>query len=162
MPLKDVPFIGTKKCLATLTNNSIILNTFAAWQESHSLLDTNISFLRRAPLWGNPNLSHHIADSLLWGWRDREIQTVADLYINDTFASFQQLKEKFNLPKDSFFKFLQIRDWVKEKSKEIFPDIPRETPLETHLCNKLCRSTKGIISSIYGIINGKLPVYDKT
>ena len=40
MPLKDVPFIGPKKCLSTLTNNSIIQNTFAAWQESHSLVDT--------------------------------------------------------------------------------------------------------------------------
>ena len=61
----------------------------------------------------------------------------------------------------NFFKFLQIRDWVNEKSKETFPGIPKETPLETHLCNKLCSSTKGIISSIYRIINGKLPVYDK-
>jgi len=160
--LKDIPFIGTKKCLTALTNNSIILNTFAVWQESHSLLNTNISFLRRAPLWGNPNLSRHIADSVLRAWREREIHTVADLYINDTFANFQQLNEKFKLPKESFFKFLQIRDWIKEKSKETFPYIPKETPLEFHLCNKLNESTKGIISSIYGIINGKLPIYDKT
>lgn len=62
IPLKTVPFIGTKMCLATLTNNSTILNTFDAWQESHSLLDLNILFLRKTPLWGNPNLSNHIAD----------------------------------------------------------------------------------------------------
>lgn len=162
MALKDIPFIGTKKGLTTLTNNSIILNTFAPWQESHSPLDTSTSFLGKAPLWGNPNLSHHITDSVLRWWREREIQIVADLYINYTFANFQQLNEKFNLPKDSFFKFLQIRDWVKGKSKETFPYIPKETPLESHLCNKLHGSSKGIKSSIYGIINGKLPVYDKT
>ena len=162
MALRNIPFIGTKKCLTKLTDNSIILNTFAAWHEAHSLLDMNISFLRRTPLWGNPNISHHISDSMLRGWRDRKIQTVSDLYINDTFASYQQLKEKFNLPKDSFFKYLQVRDWVKEESRETFPVVTKETPLETLLCNKIYRSAKGIISSTYGIINGRLPVYDKT
>ena len=80
IPLKDAPFIGTKKCLPTLTNNSITLNTFAAWQESHSLLDTNISFLRGTPLWGNPNLSHHIT-SLTQYYRDGGIETSEQLLI---------------------------------------------------------------------------------
>jgi len=48
-----------------------------------------------------------------------------------------------------------------KKSKETFPYILKETPLETHLCKKLHRTTKGIIYSIYGIINGKLPIYEK-
>uniref|UniRef100_A0A3Q2X3Z7 Reverse transcriptase n=1 Tax=Haplochromis burtoni TaxID=8153 RepID=A0A3Q2X3Z7_HAPBU len=138
-----------------LTNNLIILNTFCAWQESHSLLKINISFLRRTPLWANPDLSHHIADPILRGWKDRNIQTVANLYNNDTFIDFQQLKEQFKLPGQNFFKFLQIRDWVKEKSN------PKETPLETHLCTKPWKSIKGIASSIYTIINEKLPDYNK-
>uniref|UniRef100_A0AAX7UZI2 Reverse transcriptase zinc-binding domain-containing protein n=1 Tax=Astatotilapia calliptera TaxID=8154 RepID=A0AAX7UZI2_ASTCA len=160
--LKDVPFLGTKKCLSKLTNNSIILNTFRAWQESHSLLKINISFLRRTPLWGNPDLSHHISDSILRGWKDRNIRTVADLYNNDTFIDFQQLKEKFKLPDQNFFKFLQIRDWIKEKTKGTFPEIPKESPFETHLCTKPWKSIKGIVSSIYTIINEKLPDYNKT
>lgn len=159
--LKEVPFLGTKKCLSKLTNNLIILNTFCAWQEAHSLLKINISFLRRTPLWGNPDLSNHIADPILRGWKDRNIRTVADLYNNDTFTDFQQLKEKFKLSGQSFFKFLQIRDWVKEKSKGLFPEIPKETPLETHLCTKPWKSIKGIASSIYTIINEKLPDYNK-
>jgi len=48
-----------------------------------------------------------------------------------------------------------------KKSKETFPYILKETPLETHLCKKLHRTTKGIMSSIYGIINGKLPIYEE-
>lgn len=118
-------------------------------------------FLRKTPLWGNPNLSNHIADITLQKWKDKKVQTVADLYINDTFANFQQLIEKFNLPMQTFFKFLQIRQWVKEKTKDIFPDVPKETILETYLYNRLHTTTTGIISDIYCIINGNLAVYDK-
>ena len=80
--LKYVPFIGTKKCMAAVTSNPIILNTFAAWQESHTLLDVNISFLGRTPLWGKPYLSLHIADTRLLRWKDKKNQTVADLNIH--------------------------------------------------------------------------------
>jgi len=52
---------------------------------------------------------------VLKGWREREIQTVADLDI-DTFADFA---EKFKLSKNSFFKFLQIRD--EEIQRNIYP-----------------------------------------
>lgn len=99
----------TEKCLAALTDNTVILNTFAAWQESHTLLDINISFLRRTLLWDNPNLSHHIADSILQSWRNRKIEVIADLYINDTLDSFQQLNKKFNLPKIVYFSFSTYR-----------------------------------------------------
>ena len=156
---KDVPFIGAKKRLATITKNPIILNTFAAWEESHSLLDLSISFLRKTPLWGNPNLSHHVADTTLRRWRDEKIQTVADLYINNVFASYQQLDERFKLPEHSLFKLFQVREWVKQQSKEIFPNIPKESPLyHTYVA---C-TTRGLTSYIYRIINGKLPLYDKT
>uniref|UniRef100_A0A8C3G8L2 Reverse transcriptase domain-containing protein n=1 Tax=Cyclopterus lumpus TaxID=8103 RepID=A0A8C3G8L2_CYCLU len=76
--------------------------------------------------------------------------------------NLKQLLSCLSVPTNLDLAACREQDWVKEKSKEIFPDIPKETPLETHLCNKLCRSTKGIISSIYGIINGKSLVYDKT
>lgn len=85
---------------------------------------------------------------------NKKNQTADDLYINGTFANFQQLTGKFNLPTHIFFFF---KTYI-----NISPDIPKEAPFETYVYNRLCTKTKGLTSAIYFIINGKLPDYEKT
>lgn len=41
------------------------------------------------------------------------ICTIGDLYLNRTFASFSQLCDKFQLPRNNLFRFMQIRDYVR-------------------------------------------------
>lgn len=64
-PLQIIPFLGTKKNLSSITKNPIILNTFGAWQESHTMFEIDISLLRKTPLWDNPNIPYPIADGTL-------------------------------------------------------------------------------------------------
>lgn len=46
-------------------------------------------------------------------WRELGIGSIGDLYIGGTFATFKQLQEKFKLQKNHFFRYLQIRNYVK-------------------------------------------------
>jgi len=92
---------------------------------------------------------------VLKGWREREIQTVKQTY---TLIHLLTLLKNSNFPKIVSSNSYKLE---MKKSKETFPYILKETPLETHLCKKLHRTKKGIMSSIYGIINGKLPIYEE-
>lgn len=102
-PLQIIPFLGTKKNLSSITKNPIILNTFGAWQESHTMLGIDISLLRKTPLWDSPNIPYPIADGTLKKWINSGITTVADLYSSNMLSNFQQLSSKFNLPIHNFF-----------------------------------------------------------
>ena len=159
-PLSTVPFLGSRKCLSVLTKNPIVLCTFEAWQESHKLLGLDISLMRRTPLWDNPNIPLPIADGVLKSWVDKGIRTVGDFYNINIFSNFLHLSAKFNLPNHNLFKYFQLRHWVRDNSND-FPSIPNKSPLEDHLFNTLVSSTKGLISSIYDILNRNLLIYNK-
>ncbi len=47
-------------------------------------------------------------------WRNKGLQSIGDLYVDEMFASFSQLQSIFNLPGSNFFQYLQIRHYVKE------------------------------------------------
>lgn len=52
-------------------------------------------------------------DKMFLAWHDLGIQTLKDLYVDNVFASFEQLVEKFSVPKKYFFRYLQVRNFAK-------------------------------------------------
>ena len=50
-------------------------------------------------------------------WKDLGICTIGDLYIEETFASFAQLQEKYVLPRSHFHLYLQIRDCIRSSNR---------------------------------------------
>lgn len=44
---------------------------------------------------------------------DLGIRSVGDLFMNDIFASFRQLQDQYSLHTSTFFKYLQVRYYVK-------------------------------------------------
>ncbi len=73
IPLKVVPFLGSKSYLSTFTKNQFILNTFSSWVESLNLCSFNIGPLRHLPLCENPIVPPGIADSTLKAWASKGI-----------------------------------------------------------------------------------------
>lgn len=118
VPLKSLPFLTSKKTLLNITKNPIILNSFSAWREAHAVIGLNISLFRKTPLCDNPNISHQITDGIMSNWASKGVKTVEDLYILDTFSNFQQLTEKFKLPKHNLFKYFQIRHWIRNNCSD--------------------------------------------
>jgi len=45
-------------------------------------------------------------------WKTKGLMSIGDLYIDDKFASFNQLQSVFNLPRSDFFRYLQVRHYV--------------------------------------------------
>ncbi len=83
-------------------------------------------------------------DGSFRSWSDKGIQ-----FINNLFASFEQLVSHFGLTKSDFFRVLQVRDYIRSFLSD-FPVMPPENPLDSYLsCNILA---KGSISIIYNLI----------
>lgn len=59
-------------------------------------------------------------------WFNKGIKSIHDLYIRDVFASFSQLSQAYDLPKNHFFRYLQIRSFV-QKAVNLFPDKPMKS-----------------------------------
>uniref|UniRef100_A0A3B3V2X0 Reverse transcriptase zinc-binding domain-containing protein n=1 Tax=Poecilia latipinna TaxID=48699 RepID=A0A3B3V2X0_9TELE len=159
--LAIIPFLSSKKQLSTITSNPLILATYNAWFQLHAFLNLNIQLLVNTPFKDNPSIPQPIADGILQTWVRKGIRLVRDLYTNNVFASFDQLSEFYDLHRHSFFKYLQIRHWIKSQSLEIFPDKPEETLLESCLLDPKRITTKGLISCVYRMVLDSSPTYNK-
>ena len=58
-------------------------------------------------------------------WGEKGLVSINDLYIDSKFASFSQLKEKYNLSHSHFFRYLQVRHYTQSKI-ENFKNLPIE------------------------------------
>lgn len=84
------------------------------------------------------------ADSL-HGVPNLGITSFNDLYIEGSFASFQQLSAKFGIPKSNLFRYLQVCCFVRDANSQ-FPSQPVQSSIDTFL---LLPPTKGTISCGY-------------
>ena len=78
----------------------------------------------------NPLFTPSITDAAFSIWEINGIVSVKQLYIDRTFASFDQLARKLNLLKSHFFRYLQVRDFIRNRFPS-FPVIPPSTWVDT-------------------------------
>lgn len=96
-------------------------------------------------LWSNPGLPefHAFLDSP-W-WRNQGVIILGDVVLNNVFMSFHQLQSKFQLPRQLFFRYLQLR----HVSSSQFPS-PRENISHFPLIGVLrSQGPKDLISTLY-------------
>ena len=98
------------------------------------------------PIINNHLFQPSIVDKGFQIWQDKGIRSMWYLYIDNTFASFEQLSQKFGLTGIHSFRYLQIRDFVR-KSFVNFPLIPKLNCLDTLLFVNTAK--KGRVSMIY-------------
>ena len=102
-----------------------------------------------APLSANHNFPPSLLDDTFAMWARLGIKTIKDMYVDDIFASFQQLADKFSLPKGQFFRYPQARNWACTTFPE-FPALPNPSNFE--VCLNPLVSLRGAISKIYADI----------
>ncbi len=78
-----------------------------------------------APICQNPCFKLGTMDAAFLQWSDKGLTTVKDLYINNHFASFAQLQAKFGLPSSHFFRYLQVRNFVRQSIPH-FESLPEQ------------------------------------
>lgn len=83
------------------------------------------------------------------------LATIGDLYLDRTFATFTQLKIKYSLPDSHFFRYLQVRDFIR-KNIPNFHSLPSPTELYT-LMNRP-PDAKKLTSRFVDLFNSLVPV----
>lgn len=79
-------------------------------------------------------------------WTSREIKRMRDLFQGASMQSFVQLREKYNLPRHDFFKYLQIRDFINRGTT-------LNTDATTSAVEQLLGPTKKSITRFYNVLS---------
>lgn len=105
-----------------------------------------------APIIRNHMFTPSIIDTAFNCWEEKGLATLKDLYSNNSFMSFQQIREKYNIPNTHFFRYLQIRSFMSSNTSD-FPSLPTESLLDIILKN--CPLSKNNIVLIYSLISSQ-------
>ena len=108
--------------ISSFTSNPIITHSIKIWNQvrrSFSLKDLSMA----APIAKNHMFTPSLMDEAFDAWSRKGVVSLSDLYIDGNFASFEQLVQKYNIPKSNFFRYLQLRNFVVLNS-DCFPSCP--------------------------------------
>ncbi|KAF3847423.1 hypothetical protein F7725_020451, partial [Dissostichus mawsoni] len=113
-----------------IKTNPVVRHTLKVWvQFRRSFGHKDFSLL-------SPVASNHFRssrhDSTFQGWHGKGISQFKDMFTNGNFMSFDQLSEKYNLPKTHFFRYLQARHYVRSVLP-CFPKEPDSNPVDMFL-----------------------------
>ena len=131
------------------TKNVIVKASLRIWVQFKRYFGLQ-TFSVYAPLAANHAFPPSLIDCVFLRWSNFGIHNFKDLYINNVFATFQQLSDKFSLPKQHFFRYLQVRSFV-HGTFPSFPNLPSDLTLDSFLTP--IPTLKGSISYIYNQIN---------
>lgn len=144
--ISSLPFINNVKMIHLISDKYVVYNILCAWQEAkkHCGLLTSISM--NAPLTLNPDLPNTVGNSLLETWKSLGVVQFKQLFNHNILKEFSSLKAEFGLPKQDFFKYLQLRHLITKLEKQ--NQLAKEgSELEDIVLN--LRPSKGAISKIY-------------
>ena len=144
-----LPFINNINALHQITKTYVVYNTLRAWQDINKFCGNFGKISRLSPLSLNPDLPPSIANSLFTKWRGNGIHQFQQLFAGDTLKSFSVLMSEYEIPKQDFYRYLQIRHLINTLNGE-----KRLSLGLTNLEEILVKSTslKGKISVIYSAL----------
>lgn len=130
---------------ACYTNNTSVKSTLKVWNQfrHHFGFQTSPT---SAPIAANPAFQPGMTDGSFRVWSNLGIRTTKDLYINNTFCTFEQLVDKFGVPKHHFFRYLQIRSYIRRIDPH-FPVLPCQTQFDIFL--RPFPALKGALTILY-------------
>lgn len=152
--LRALLYSPLKISLSSYTKNVCVKTSMRIWNQfrKHFKLG-DVSIL--SPLTANVAFPPSLIDGAWTVWSRLGIKSLKDLYMDGVFASFQQLSGKYSLPTSHFFRYLQVRSFVKTLFPN-FPNKPSANPIDSLLMP--LPNTKGMISSIYNRMYTLRPV----
>uniref|UniRef100_A0A9J8AIQ2 Reverse transcriptase domain-containing protein n=1 Tax=Cyprinus carpio carpio TaxID=630221 RepID=A0A9J8AIQ2_CYPCA len=122
--------------------NLILKNSIKIWYQIRKVIKLpNTSLF--SPICYNHAFKPSLSDNVFREWQSKGILIMKDLYINNTFPSFSQFSERFDLPSFHFFRYLQVRNFVRTNFTH-FEILPLEFQIFDLFSNS--PDAKGIIS----------------
>ena len=117
--------------VSDFTSNLVVLHSFKIWNQlkrSCSLTDLS----QATPITKNHMFAPSLIDDAFNGWSRRGMVSLSDLYIDSNFASFEQLVQRYHIPKSHFYRYLQLRIFA-FSNLECFPSCPPSSLLDSFL-----------------------------
>lgn len=140
--------------LSPYTKNVCVKTSLRIWNQFRKHFNLQVPSIF-SPLTSNPLFPPSLIDGAWSVWSGLGIRTIKDLYIDGSFASFQQLSKKYSLPTPHFFRYLQIRSLVRSLFPN-FPNIPPTNPTDSLFMP--LPNVRGMISYIYNKMYALRPV----
>ncbi len=99
------------------------------WYAAEKYLEESHLLLQHTPIWSNQFFVPGLADASFKFWASPGITNIKDLYLtdSDTVMSFEELRSNFNLGKKHFFKYLQVRKFVKVNQNNVLTRLEHPT-----------------------------------
>lgn len=120
------------------------------WTIIQKNLDISRSVSRATKIAKNPDFTPCTLDSGFEKWADDRLIFIAQLFKGQTMKSFEQLKQEFNLTNKDFYKYLQLRHYLRtHKEWEKLTQEPSKIETLFMLCSKYnALVKKGLISNL--------------
>lgn len=111
-PLKDLLFFKKRKDIRMSCDNPVTLNTLKAWW-SVCRIEGRLKFTSVfTPIVNNPDFQPGMCDIGFKRWGENGIHRLKDLLAANVVITFDQVIEKYSIPRHDFFRYLQIRNFI--------------------------------------------------
>lgn len=125
--LSSIPFIHSYHKQKKVTLNPMIKHTSKIWDEIRIKFNNICKLYSSTPFHFNPVLPPALRDGITRDWFKRGVCTFGQLYEDSNLRSFEQLKLLFGLPSVHFYKYLQVRDFIRvQQGGKLIPLVDSE------------------------------------
>ncbi|XP_059840837.1 uncharacterized protein LOC132402176 [Hypanus sabinus] len=129
-------------------SNPVVKHTLRIWFQFRKFF-TLKNFVLDSPILLNFFFKPSLTDQAFSIWKRKGIKCFRDLFFEGSLMSFDQLSNKFKLPKSNFFRYLQIRNFL----HKVLPSFPNSTSMDfSGLIFTLNPCQKGLVAFIYNMI----------
>ena len=149
LPLNLYLYSADIKRLKKQTNNPFLRNTISVWHAAHKHIGDMPVLSQFTPIWGNEQFAPGRKDEGFRSWHMKGIQKMMDLYVDGVLLSFEQLCQRYQLSRNHFFKYLQLKSYMSLQYKQIMYIPPLSKLEELTLANL---EGRGHVSKYYNIL----------
>ncbi len=130
------------------TNNPVIGGSLRIWSQLRVHFGHK-KLLLSSPILANPFFPPSLIDPAFKLWKSRGLICVRDFFKDGLFISFDYLKVRFDIPNTHFFRYPQIRNYIKTCFSPSLVAIEEDW---IHDCVNRDPQTKGFVSFVYDTI----------
>lgn len=127
----------------------MIKTTLTAWWQINTLTKHELIPHINSPIWYNPDFTINKNPLNNINWKEKGITHLHHLFTGNTFATFIELTQKYNLGKEQYYYYLQIRNSIKTTIGN--KDIAQPPPILKHITT-ISNSSK-TLSKLYTLIS---------
>lgn len=149
LSLHSYLYSSDEKRLKKHTKNPFLKNTILVWHAAHKHLGASPILSQFTPIWGNEQFTPGAKDGGFKLWHAKGIQRVLDLYTDGVLLTFNQICEKYQIPSKHFFKYLQLKNFISSRYKQILK-IPPLSKIEEVSLGRMGRTH--LLSIYYNLI----------